>query len=135
MGGDILFILALLFCIGLLLYSRLVTSAVVSSYKEPDELQCPSRAQYTSLGGIVSEPGGKFFTSMDSYSQYYKYLASSGIDCSFVSPSRSESSAKTTPKKVDVTSEDEQTYATTPINKLDDYEFSRVFTIEKESRN
>lgn len=30
---------------------------------------------------------------------------------------------------------DEMTYAKTPINKLDDYEYSRIFKVEKESRN
>ena len=136
MGGDILFILALLLCIGLLIYTNLAHSVTLPPLPEDSTIRCPSRAQYTTSGGIVSEPGGKFFTSMDSYSQYYKYLASAGIDCSFITPTRNSSQlAQSQPKDVNVTQEDEQTYATTPINKLDDYEFSRVFSIEKESRN
>ena len=84
----------------------------------------------------MSEPGGKLFTSLESYMEYYKYLGSAGIECSFVSPSRDASlMPQSEAKKVDMLVEDEQTYALTPIKKLDDYEFSRVFQIEKESRN
>jgi hypothetical protein len=59
-----------------------------------------------------------------------------GVECSFVSPSRDESLlTHSAPKATEVLTEDEQTYALTPIKKLDDYEYSRVFQVEKESRN
>jgi hypothetical protein len=137
MTGDIFFILILLLCIGILLIVGIrVTTHATEQQKEEAELKCPSRAQYSSLGLITSEPGGKIFTSLDSYKQYYKYLESMGLQCSFVSPSRDESLLKNSPAKgVEVSTEDEQTYALTPIKKLDDYEYSRVFQVEKESRN
>ena len=134
MGGDILFIMILCLCLATLLFFglRLTTHASVRE----EESQCPSRAQYTASGFIVAEPGGKVFTSLDSYKEWYKYLGSRGIECSFVSPSKDESLLKQTHSKdVDVLTEEENTYALTPIKKLDDYEFSRVFTAEKESRN
>jgi len=134
MSGDILFIMALLLCIGLLIYGRLTLSTQVTP--SVIGLQCPSRAQFTASGGVVSEPGRKLFTSLESYMEYYKYLGSAGIECAFVSPSRDASlMPQSEAKKVDMLVEDEQTYALTPIKKLDDYEFSRVFQIEKESRN
>ena len=135
MTGDIFFILVLLLCIGVLLFVgvQLTTRA---SQESDAKVMCPSRAQYTAAGLITSEPGGKLFTSLDSYKQYYKYLASQGVQCSYVSPSRDESLlSKSVPKDAEVLTEDEQTYALTPINKLDDYEYSRVFQVEKESRN
>ena len=122
MTGDIFFILILLLCIGILLVVgvRLTTHAT-EQQKEDAELKCPSRAQYSSLGLITSEPDGKVFTSLESYKQYYKYLASMGLQCSFVSPSRDESLLQHKPAKgVEVSTEDEQTYALTPIKKLDD---------------
>ena len=133
MDGDILFIMILCLCVGVLLFFglHLTTHSPVES-----ESQCPSRAQYTSSGFIVAEPGGKVFTSLDSYKEWYKYLGSRGQECSFVTPSRDESLVKhTKAKDVDVLTEEENTYALTPINKLDDFEFSRVFTVEKEQRN
>ena len=141
MGGDIVFIMILLVCIGLLIFVGVhLTTQSSSSEKTETEtterLGCPSRAQYTASGVIVVEPGSHVFTSLDSYMEWYKYLDSRGLKCSFVSPSRDESLlAQTVPKNTDVLTEDENTYAMTPIKKLDDYEFSRVFTVEKESRN
>jgi hypothetical protein len=137
MDGDILFILILLLSLGVLIYLGLhQTTRAVASNSQDAESQCPSRAQYTSSGFIVAEPGGKVFTSLDSYMEWYKYLGSRGLECSFVSPSRDESLLKQTKSKdVDVLTEEENTYALTPIKKLDDYEFSRVFSVEKESRN
>ena len=138
MTGDIFFILILLLCIGILLIVgvQFTTRSTSASQESDARAMCPSRAKYTSAGLITSEPGGKLFTSLDSYMQYYKYLASTGIECSFVSPSRDESLlAHSVPKDAEVLTEDEQTYALTPIKKLDDYEYSRVFQIEKESRN
>lgn len=137
MGGDILFIMILLLCIGLLIFFGFRSTSSHHTTAETDAvLTCPSRAQYTASGVIMAEPGSRIFTSLDSYKEWYKYLGSQGIECSFVAPSRDESNlAQTRPKDVDVLTEDENTYALTPIKKLDDYEFSRVFTVEKESRN
>ena len=138
MTGDIFFILILLLCICVLVFVGIqFTTKATPALRESDvQAICPSRAKYTAAGLITSEPGGKLFTSLDSYTQYYKYLASMGVECSFVSPSRDESLlAHSAPKATEVLTEDEQTYALTPIKKLDDYEYSRVFQIEKESRN
>ena len=138
MTGDIFFILILLLCICVLVFVGIqFTTKATPALRESDvQAICPSRANYTAAGLITSEPGGKLFTSLDSYTQYYKYLASMGVECSFVSPSRDESLlAHSAPKATEVLTEDEQTYALTPIKKLDDYEYSRVFQIEKESRN
>ena len=138
MTGDIFFILILLLCICVLVFVgiQFTTKSTSTSHESNVQAICPSRAHYTAAGLITSEPGGKLFTSLDSYMQYYKYLASMGVECSFVSPSRDESLlAHSAPKATEVLTEDEQTYALTPIKKLDDYEYSRVFQIEKESRN
>lgn len=138
MTGDIFFILILLLCICVLVFVGIqFTTKATPALRESDvQAICPSRANYTAAGLITSEPGGKLFISLDSYTQYYKYLASMGVECSFVSPSRDESLlAHSAPKATEVLTEDEQTYALTPIKKLDDYEYSRVFQIEKESRN
>ena len=138
MTGDIFFILILLLCICILVFVgiQFTTKSTSTSHESNVQAICPSRAHYTAAGLITSEPGGKLFTSLDSYMQYYKYLASMGVECSFVSPSRDESLlAHSAPKTAEVLTEDEQTYALTPIKKLDDYEYSRVFQIEKESRN
>ena len=138
MTGDIFFILILLLCICVLVFVGIqFTTKATPALRESDvQAICPSRANYTAAGLITSEPGGKLFTSLDSYTQYYKYLASMGVECSFVSPSRDESLlTHSAPKATEVLTEDEQTYALTPIKKLDDYEYSRVFQIEKESRN
>jgi len=101
------------------------------------ELKCPERAVYGAMNSIVSYPGPKPFTSLDSYLEYYKYLASQGLECSFVSPARGDAGPVpvTLMEGTDVPVVDEQTYALTPIKKLDDYEFSRVFQVEKEKRN
>jgi len=137
MGGDILFIMLLLLCISLLIFFGFQSTSSHHTTAETDAvLTCPSRAQYTASGVIMAEPGSRIFTSLDSYNEWYKYLGSQGIECSFVTPSRDESNlVQSKPKDVDVLTEEENTYALTPIKKLDDYEFSRVFTIEKESRN
>jgi hypothetical protein len=107
--------------------------------KEPTqsifEEKCPERAVYGVMNSIVSYPGSKIFTSLDSYLEYYKYLGSKGLECSFVSPARGDEPVPVTKDSKTIDVVDEQTYAMTPIKKLDDYEFSRVFQVEKEKRN
>jgi len=145
MTGQILFGILLFGCfIFLYLMSQTQVRSMSlfqhSKEQEPTtsifEEKCPERAVYGTMNTITSYPGSKIFTSMDSYLEYYKYLGRRGLECSFVSPARPDIPIplqKDSQKTVDV--EDEQTYALTPIKKLDDYEFSRVFQVEKEKRN
>jgi hypothetical protein len=145
MTGQILFGILLFGCfIFLYLMSQTqVHSMSLFQYDKKQEAtdsifeeKCPERAVYGTMDTITSYPGSKIFTSMDSYLEYYKYLGSRGLKCSFVSPARPDVKVpleKDSQNTVDVV--DEQTYALTPIKKLDDYEYSRIFEVEKDKRN
>lgn len=127
----------MILCLVLLFGTYLVFNGYLSTPDLSDFVaKCPASAVQTSLGVIATQPGNKTFTSLESYNEYYKYLASMGVECSYVTPSPKEYKKELKEgKDVTDTVQDEQTYALTPIKKLDDYEFSRVFQVEKESRN
>jgi hypothetical protein len=137
MIGEYWLLFLMILCLVLLFGTYLVFNGYLSTPDLSDFVaKCPASAVQTSLGVITTQPGNKTFTSLESYNEYYKYLASMGIECSYVTPSPKEYKKELKEgKDVTDTVQDEQTYALTPIKKLDDYEFSRVFQVEKESRN
>ena len=137
MIGEYWLLFLMILCLVLLFGAYLVFNGYLSTPDLSDFVaKCPASAVQTSLGVITTQPGNKTFTSLESYNEYYKYLASMGIECSYVTPSPKEYKKELKEgKDVTDTVQDEQTYALTPIKKLDDYEFSRVFQVEKESRN
>jgi hypothetical protein len=137
MIGEYWLLFLMILCLVLLFGTYLVFNGYLSTPDLSDFVaKCPASAVQTSLGVIATQPGNKTFTSLESYNEYYKYLASMGVECSYVTPSPKEYKKELKEgKDVTDTVQDEQTYALTPIKKLDDYEFSRVFQVEKESRN
>jgi hypothetical protein len=137
MIGEYWLLFLMILCLVLLFGTYLVFNGYLATPDLSDFVaKCPASAIQTSLGVITTQPGNKTFTSLESYNEYYKYLASMGIECSYVTPSPKEYKKELKEgKDVTDTVQDEQTYALTPIKKLDDYEFSRVFQVEKESRN
>lgn len=92
--------------------------------------QCPSRLHRNADGSLTLHPFGREFADMTEFQQWYH---SSGLDIQCPLP------VLTGKREIDILSgnggwPNEQTYARTPIYKVDDYEFSRIFGFEKGGR-
>jgi hypothetical protein len=90
---------------------------------------CPKEIHRKRDGTLVLHPTGQVFKDMNDFQQYFN---SSGLIRSCALP------RLTGAREVDVLINPdrpmqgpEETYAKTPINKVDDYEFSRIFGIER----
>jgi hypothetical protein len=87
---------------------------------------CPTTLHRNADGSLTVHPMGREFADMNEFQQWYH---SSGLDLECPLP------VLTGKREKDVLSGDgwpnEQTYARTPIYKVDDYEFSRIFGFEK----
>jgi len=111
---------------------------------------CPTSATRTNDGRIVVQPGGKSFVTLSDYVAYLSGLYANGSKCipprvsSNTEPTTGilgglgngqntpESSLREGPtRNVLDTTNAEEASATTPINKLDDYEYSRVNQSER----
>ena len=122
---------------------------------ENTKSMCPTNAVRTPDGQIQVQPGDKKFSTMDTYLQYLNELYAKGGDCI---PPKVQSNTQPVPgimgglgngkvgpegvalqdssrNVLEFRSSDEETYAKTPINKLDDYEYTRVFESEDDKRN
>lgn len=118
-------------------------------------MECPISALRTPDGRIRVEPGGHIFSTMDDYVAYLSGLYSSGNKCippmvkekrdpidgilgglGVGAPSpRDVEREGATREVLNTDLSNEQTFAKTPINKLDDYEYTRVYDSERDSRN
>jgi hypothetical protein len=88
---------------------------------------CPPTLHRNDDGSYETQPGGKQFADMNAFQQWWY---SSGLNerCTLPLMTGSRSiilGAGVTP---------EELYATTPINKVDDYELSRIYGVEKGGR-
>jgi hypothetical protein len=121
--------------------------------KEPPE--CPKTAKRSPDGRIVIMPGNKKFNTMAEYVNYLAGLYADGATCipplveqnrptipgilgglgNGVEPPSASNQQTATRTVLDYKNLNEQTSAKTPINKLDDYEYSRIFQSEKQGRN
>lgn len=128
------------------------TESVRESFADTNE--CPTSATRTNDGRIVVNPGNKSFSTLSDYVAYLSGLYANGSKC--IPPRVSMSNeptqgvfgglgnGKNTPDSVKHegtsrtvldTSNEEQTSVNTPIDKLDDYEYSRVNQVERGSVN
>ena len=125
------------------------------SSKISGEIECPIAAIRTPEGRIKVQPGDQTFSSMDEYTTYLSGLYAKGSTCippmvqqnktpvdqilgglGVGAPSPSDLNREGAGREVlDTDFDNEQTSAKTPINKLDDYEYSRVFESERDNRN
>jgi hypothetical protein len=113
---------------------------------------CPERAHRNAEGEIVVQPGDHHFKTMSEYVNYLKkILDKDGNPCipPMVEPHRGVEPGvfgglgNGAPSYEQVAQEGpdrsvapfEQPFAQTPINKLDDYEYTRVFGLERAPRN
>lgn len=122
------------------------------SFADTDE--CPTSATRTNDGRIVVNPGNKSFSSISDYVAYLSGLYANGSKC--IPPRVSSNNEPTpgilgglgngaqTPDSVNLegttrnvlnTTGAEESSATTPIDKLDDYEYSRVNESERGGLN
>lgn len=151
-------ILILLICVALLKTPELPNEGFAGGKDAPS---CPTSASRDSDGKISVEPGNLKFSSMKEYTNYLSNIYGDPKNATCVPPLIQSSSTASrvptdgllgglgtniiTPQGLsqegpDRTvlntsgSEDEQTYAKTPINRLDDYEYSRVFDLERAPR-
>ena len=119
------------------------------------EMECPIAAIRTPDGRIKVQPGDHMFSSMDQYTTYLAGLYAKGSKCippmvqqnktpvdqilgglGVGAPSPSDLNREGAAREVLNTEfENEQTSANTPIRKLDDYEYTRVFDTERQNRN
>ena len=123
--------------------------------QEKKTVECPISAVRTLDGKIEIQPGNKQFDTMKEYLEYLNTMYTNGSLC--IPPkvtamrepvpgiigglgTNTESPASmnlegTTREVLNFESEEQGTYARTPIDKLDDYEYTRVFENENSSRN
>lgn len=115
---------------------------------------CPTSATRTNDGRIVVEPGHKSFSTLSDYVAYLSGLYANGSKC--IPPKVSMNNQPTlgifgglgngngtpdSPNRESATRSvldmdfSEQTSAKTSINKLDDYEYTRVNEVERDSAN
>jgi hypothetical protein len=100
--------------------------AVIYFMRSTQSQACPTELHRFTDGTLRLEPSGRTFADMDDFSRWWQ---GSGINASCPLP------VLTGAKEQDVMDgavwPNEQTYAKTPIYKVDDYEFSRVFGYER----
>jgi hypothetical protein len=137
----------------------IVAIAVVLKRKtthEPFEsVSCPTEAVRGPDGRIQIKPGNKVFKNMSDYVSYLKDIYGKGAQCvppkvrlhrepvrglmgglgNSTEPPRAANMLGTTRNVLDSDASAEETSVRTPIDKLDDYEYSRVFEVERGSRN
>ena len=118
---------------GLMVVAALVLLAVlviVGYLVWPNKKFCPSTIHRNSDGSLTLQPSGKVFSDMNEFQQWWHSSGENaacpipvltGYRTNEVPPGSQEASWGT-----------EQTYAKTPIYKVDDYEFSRVFGYERD---
>ena len=115
--------------------------------------ECPTSAVRNDKGQIVA--GGKTFNSLSDYTSYLSDLYAQGAKCippqvlpvtpdqprgiigglnNNVEPPEGIQDQNATRTVFDYDPNNEQTSAKTPINKLDDYEYSRIFKSESQFR-
>ena len=122
---------------------------------EDVKLPCPTAAIRTPDGQIQIQPGDRKFPTMIDYVKYLNEVYAKGGDCI---PPKVQSNTQPVPgiigglgtgtegpegvalqgstrEVLNFSSTEEQAFAKTPINKLDDYEYTRVFESENDKRN
>lgn len=99
---------------------------VVMAYVWMSRPRCPSSIERRPDGTLVLHPSGQTFVDMNAFQQWWHVSEQSAV-CPI---------PVLTGAKAGRTDEigNEQLYATTPINKVDDYELSRVFGYERGGR-
>lgn len=117
-------LLVLVLVVAVVLYFLLGSGSVFGS-----KPACPTTINRELNGALVLKPTGKIFQDMNAFQQWWN---SSGLLRSCPLP------ILTGAREVDIlVTPDrpmrgpEETYAKTPINKVDDYEFGRIFGIER----
>jgi len=152
-GLMIIIVIAILFVIAIHLSN--VKAKEVEAFEEQEQklIECPTSALRTPDGKIQIQPGNKIFNTMNEYLDYLKDLFAKGSKCI---PPKVVSSPVTGilgglgtntegPDAVNMqaadrsvlnfSSSDEETYTKKPLDKLDDYEYTRVFESESGIRN
>ncbi len=94
----------------------------------PAWVTCPTALDEQADGSYVLKPMGQEFATMNDFQQYWH---NSGFNERCPIPLLTGYRDIPVQGSLDPDSLNEQTYAKTPIYKVDDYEFSRVFGIEK----
>lgn len=156
--GWFLIIIVLIFilCVVGIQLSNNSAKYVRESFVNPEKkTECPTSAVRTPDGKIQVQPGNKTFDTMQEYLDYLKELYAKGSKC--IPPKVTNNTMPIFgllgglgtntegPEAVnlqgadrhilDFSSSQEETYTKKPINKLDDYEYSRVFESESSIRN
>lgn len=108
---------------GSLLLVSALTIIVVYVFMTPHK--CDAIIHRAEDGSLTLHPSGNWFPDMNAFQQWW---ATEHRNC----PLPVMKGAKS--REVLEREGDEQTYAKTPINKVDDYEFSRVFGYERAGR-
>ena len=136
------------------------SSSGIISLTSKNDNECPISAQRKEDGKIHVEPQGISFDTIGDYIIWFSSLSTTGETCippyvkgprevdvvqSSMSPGMGDAKYSTMPGKVNTQNtfgnvhtkqvEGEQTYAKTPIDKLDDYEFTRIFQNEDSPRS
>jgi len=115
---------------------------------------CPKEAKRGPDGRIHIKPGNRTFQTMNEYMEFLTDLYTKGATCIAprVTPNRSpvdqmlgglgvgaqppeSTNLEGTARNIETANEDEGPSARTKINKLDDYEYTRVFQQERGNRN
>jgi hypothetical protein len=104
----------------------LMAVIVVMAYVWMSRPRCPSSIERRPDGTLVLHPSGQTFVDMNAFQQWWHASEQSGA-CPI--PVLVGARAGRTDEIGN-----EQLYATTPINKVDDYEFSRIFGYERGGR-
>jgi hypothetical protein len=104
----------------------LMAVVVVMAYVWMSRPRCPSSIERRPDGTLVLHPSGQTFVDMNAFQQWWHASEQSGF-CPI--PVLVGARAGRTDEIGN-----EQLYATTPINKVDDYEFSRIFGYERGGR-
>lgn len=136
------------------------SKGVASLESGPSGNECPISAERKADGKIHVQPQGRSFDTMGDYVIWLSSLSTAGENCVFpyvkgprevdviqetASPNTGNKeigSSKNTVEKQNTFGnvftkqvEGEQTFAKTPINKLDDYEYTRIFQNENSPRS
>jgi hypothetical protein len=112
----------------LLLLITLVVIVIGSYLAWPS--RCPTELHTYPDGQVLLKPTGKSFENLDTFQQWWDKSEFKKVCKLPVATGKGGRKVE----KTEIPPEKEKTYATTPINKVDDYEFSRIFGREEDGK-
>lgn len=117
--------------VGLAVLAVLIIGAIYLYLVGAGRAACPTELHRREDGKLVLKPDGQVFGDMNSFQQWWAANFVATCPLPRLTGAREVSVLVTDQPSLLGSGGGEETYAKTPINKVDDYEFSRIFGYER----